>query len=830
MASSRAVLGLPVKWRTFGNGALVDRRRVFALGDVASSFARDGERKLLGHLALVAKSHSSRGEISGQAKLRVLEAPAVENWQILSGVEIPVTCFQLLGVTAQSEKDEIAKVVMELKSSVIEDGYTAGTIVSRQGLLIDVRDKLLFEPEYAGNIKEKVPPKSSLRIPWSWLPGALCLLKEVGEDKMVLEIGQAALQLADAKPYSHDLLLSMTLAECSIAKIGFENNKISEGFEALAYARYLLRSHISLGKMPLLSQIEESLEDLAPACTLELLGLPHVPDNAECRRGALAALQELIRQGLDVEFSCRVQDWPCFLIQAMNKLMASEIVDLLSWDSLAIRRKNKKSIESQNQRIVLDFNCFYLAMIAHIALGFSTRQNEMISRAKTICECLIVSEGAELKFEEAFCSFLLGQGGGMEAVEKLQQLEAIRSSTSRNSLSSLSGMDKDKVVVNQALETWLKDAALSLFLDTHDCSPSMANFFGSPMRILSVGKQKIGTTKSLPSAGNRISNFGLLPDHGTSVAQAAHDNLTNHLDKAFKHLLSVNLQRQMSVGDPTGNISLPSSQLKRNIDFHSKRFWESWFSKGNMAGKIAHTALVGWIVFGAFKLLAMRSGNSKMPYELKTSHPCSTSQITASSHHGSCDSASAFVKRDLMGQLRKFWAIFRGDLKYTNGVGSLQNTWPTDDLSRFSAVAAGTQVHRRQMSIEEAEALVKQWQDIKAEALGPSHQIQLLPNILSESILLKWEELANSAKARSCFWKFVLLQTSILHAKIVSDGGDDEMAEIEAVLEEAAELVDDSEPRKPNYYSTYEVHYILRRQEDGSWRFCGGGIQNQNMT
>lgn len=45
-----------------------------------------------------------------------------------------------------------------------------------------------------------------------------------------------------------------------------------------------------------------------------------------------------------------------------------------------------------------------------------------------------------------------------------------------------------------------------------------------------------------------------------------------------------------------------------------------------------------------------------------------------------------------------------------------------------------------------------------------------------------------------------MLQTSILHAKIVSDGGDDEMAEIEAVLEEAAELVDDSEPKKPNYY------------------------------
>lgn len=48
-----------------------------------------------------------------------------------------------------------------------------------QNLLMDVRDKLLFEAVYAGNVREKVPPKSSLQIPWSWLPAALCLLQEV---------------------------------------------------------------------------------------------------------------------------------------------------------------------------------------------------------------------------------------------------------------------------------------------------------------------------------------------------------------------------------------------------------------------------------------------------------------------------------------------------------------------------------------------------------------------------------------------------------------------------------------------------------------------------
>lgn len=120
------------------------------------------------------------------------------------------------------------------------------------------------------------------------------------------------------------------------------------------------------------------MEELAPACTLELLGMPHSPENAERRRGAIAALRELLRQGLDVETSCRVQDWPCFLSRALNRLMAAEIVDLLLWDDLAITRKNKKSLESQNQRVVIDFNCFYIALIAHVALGFLSRQIELV--------------------------------------------------------------------------------------------------------------------------------------------------------------------------------------------------------------------------------------------------------------------------------------------------------------------------------------------------------------------------------------------------------------------------------------------------------------------
>lgn len=50
------------------------------------------------------------------------------------------------------------------------------------------------------------------------------------------------------------------------------------------------------------------------------------------------------------------------------------------------------------------------------------------------------------------------------------------------------------------------------------------------------------------------------------------------------------------------------------------------------------------------------------------------------------------------------------------------------------------------------------------------------------------------------------MNLSVARAEILLDEvGDGEVAEIDAVLEEAAELVDDSQPKKPSYY-----RYICR--------------------
>ncbi|PNT09264.1 hypothetical protein POPTR_012G035900v4 [Populus trichocarpa] len=762
------------------------------------------------------ESNNSKWILNATTDSRILDNAAAT-----ATVEIPVTCYQVVGVPDKAEKDEIVKSVMQLKNAQVEEGYTMDAVMSRQDLLMDARDKLLFEPEYAGNVREKIPPKSTLRIPWAWLSGALCLLQEVGEEKLVLDIGRAALQHPDAKPYSHDVLLSMALAECAIAKIGFERNKVSLGFEALARAQCLLRCKISLGKMTLLSQIEESLEELAPACTLELLGMLHSPENAERRRGAIAALRELLRQGLDVETSCRVQDWPCFLSQALNRLMATEIVDLLPWDDLALVRKNKKSLESQNQRVVIDYNCFYMAILAHIALGFSSKQTELVNKAKTICECLMASESIDLKFEEALCLFLLGQGNQDQAVEKLQQIESNSNPATR---SLVPGKEiKDVSGAKPSLETWLKDSVLAIFSDTRGCTPSLVSFFGGERRAIASKKSRIAAQVTAPVFHRPLSDIAMKQmDAGETIPYM---NSSQHFRSAVKQLAPTDLQSSLILTKNASgsNVNEPSVQLKRDLGVYNRGTWESWLERGDLVGKISFVGVLGCVVFITFKLSGMNVGRMRIASRLtsdRTSMGTSTLAWTTDSSLDRNVHPVYISQSGIFGRLRNLLSMIKvqfGNRSYTK---RLQGSRLAASIS--SSIAT---ISRKQMPVEEAEALVKHWQAIKAEALGPGHQVHSLSEVLDESMLAQWQALADAAKAQSSYWRFVLLQLSILQAHIFSDGYGVEIAEIEALLEEAAELVDESLQKNPNYYSTYKILYVLKRQDDGSWRFCQGDIQ-----
>ncbi|KAK1431477.1 hypothetical protein QVD17_07936 [Tagetes erecta] len=722
-------------------------------------------------------------------------------------VEIPVTCYQILGIPDKSEKDEIVKSVKHLKMAEIEEGYTIDTIVSRQNLLMDVRDKLLFEAVYAGNVREKVPPKSSLQIPWSWLPAALCLLQEVGEEKLAIDIGRTALQHPDSKPFVHDLLLSMALAECAIAKLNFEKNKISQGFEALDRAQSLLKSKPSLENMTLLSQIEESLEELAPACTLEILGMAHTPENAERRVRAIAALREMLRRGLEVESQSQIEDWSTFLNQALNKLTAAEIVDLLTWDSLANTRKNKKSLESHNQRVVVDTSALYTVMMAHLALGFSSKQIEMIKKAKTICECLVASDGVDLKLEDAFCLFLLGQGDETVVVERLQQLESNLKATSRT---LISGNDiKDASNAKKLLESWVYNAVLGLFSDTRDCSPSVDNFFAGG-KSASEKRNRKKPAQPSPSLNNRPISPSFSSDWRPREDYTSTSRLGSTVGSAVKQLTPSDLLGPPLIANSLKAESYPSVQLKRNLGTRYDKVWEIWLDPNNVVRYMSIMTVAVCIGCATFNLMGVRFLGPRRV----SSWAHSGSRVnTGSLSHGVW--GSAITKGNFIADsLRKLPLMQKKQV----------------DSGYEAEVLKDSRTYARpiSMNVEEAEKLVKKWQSIKADALGPNYQVHNLADVLDESMLLQWKGLAESAKERCCFWRFVLLQLSIIRADILSDERGKEMAEIEALVEEAAELVDDSYQKNPNYYSTYTIRYLLKRKDDGSWRFCEGDIQTHH--
>jgi hypothetical protein len=142
----------------------------------------------------------------------------------------------------------------------------------------------------------------------------------------------------------------------------------------------------------------------------------------------------------------------------------------------------------------------------------------------------------------------------------------------------------------------------------------------------------------------------------------------------------------------------------------------------DVIGKVAYTALLGFALFGTLKLLRFQSGYTK-PVSSTRESAATSSLNKASTSEGSYISSS--VRKQFEKLSKMLWLNSR--LHSTSEVSD-----PSPGSSDVSAVAS---VER--MSLQEAEALVKQWQDIKSEALGPDYQIDMLPEILDGSMLSK---------------------------------------------------------------------------------------------
>ncbi|KAK1392810.1 Plastid division protein [Heracleum sosnowskyi] len=143
------------------------------------------------------------------------------------------------------------------------------------------------------------------------------------------------------------------------------------------------------------------------------------------------------------------------------------------------------------------------------------------------------------------------------------------------------------------------------------------------------------------------------------------------------------------------------------------------------------TAL-GFIFFLTFKLFSVQSGSSRFTsgWALKNPKMDSVVSTTDSSLHQK--RGLAFLKENsIIRKLAQILPSQKVQLRSSSEAGALKTSL-LDNMNSLKAV-----VYQRLMHMEEAETLVKQWQTIKAEALGPNHQVNNHFELLDEAMLVQ---------------------------------------------------------------------------------------------
>lgn len=258
-----------------------------------------------------------------------------------------------------------------------------------------------------------------------------------------------------------------------------------------------------------------------------------------------------------------------------------------------------------------------------------------------------------------------------------------------------------------------------------------ANFFGGEKRIPVNRKSKVAP-QNFPILNHRPMATTLVSERRDFDESLSHMNSSTHLGTAVKQLTPTDLQSPLILGK-TGSgssVSASSVQLKRNLSMHRDKVWDSWFVRG-VLGKITFVAVMGCIVFATLKLTGRKGNGMRTASKRIPSKPNTHTSSMAWSADSSVD-FSAYVKGNgLPGRLKKFLVTFMKQARTCSDAGN----------PRISDLSSSTAVFRRVMSIDEAEDLVKQWQEIKAEALGPSHETHSLSEILDESMLVQVKNL-----------------------------------------------------------------------------------------
>ncbi|KAG2655619.1 hypothetical protein PVAP13_1KG024700 [Panicum virgatum] len=323
---------------------------------------------------------------------------------------LPVDFYKILGAEPHFLGDGIRRAFESQIAKPPQYGYSTEALVGRRQMLQLAHDTLTNQSsrtEYDRALSEDRDTTLTMDVAWDKVPGVLCVLQEAGEAELVLATGEQLLQDRPPKRFKQDVVLAMALAYVDLSRDAMAASPpdVIHCCEVLERALKLLQEDGASNLAPdLLSQIDETLEEITPCCVLELLALPidekHKSKRQEGLQGARNILWSVGRGGIATVGGGFSRE--AFMNEAFLRMTSAEQMDFFS--------KTPNSIPPEWFEI-------YSVALAHIAQAIASKRPQFIMIADDLFEQLqkfnIASQypyenEMDLVLERALCSLLVG--------------------------------------------------------------------------------------------------------------------------------------------------------------------------------------------------------------------------------------------------------------------------------------------------------------------------------------------------------------------------------------------------------------------------------------
>ncbi|KAL1815747.1 hypothetical protein ACET3Z_018321 [Daucus carota] len=708
-------------------------------------------------------------------------------------VSIPIDFYRVLGAKTHFLADGIRRAYEARVSKQPQFGFSENALISRRQIL-EAACETLVNPrskrEYNQSLVEDEFDTIITQVPFDNVPGALCLLQEVGESEVVLQVGESLLRERLGKSFKQDVVLAMSLAYVDFSRdaMALSPPDYVRGCEYLERALKLLQEEGASSLAPdLQAQIDETLEEINPRYVLELLALPLGEEYRTKRAEGLQGVRNILWAvggggATAVSGGFTRED---FMNEAFLSMTAAEQVDLFV--------ATPSNIPAQSFEV-------YGVALALVAQAFTSKKPHLIRDADNLFLQLQQTkvtalgnsmsvyndgENSEIDFalERGICSLLVGEVDeccrwlGLDNENSAYRDPSIIKFVTENST-----VDEENDLLPglcKLLETWLMEVVFPRFRETNDIVFKLGDYYDDPSVLRYLERlERVGASPLAAAAA--IARIG-------AEATAVFDNVKISAIQALKKVFP--LGPEEATVRRQGYDEASRSEIAVELDEYGRQLYPDVSAD---------------IVINA---------EEDRPYDLLEQE-----MIT----HKIKD---ASVKIMVAGVVVGFLTL--AGLKYL----PFRNRYVVLPVDEGSAVASdvinvGSSTDEileevPKMDARLAESLVRKWQSIKSQALGSNHFLGNLSEVLDGQMLKIWEDRAIEIAKNGWSWDYSLTNLNIDSVTISLDG---RRAIIEATLEESAQLIDATHPENNDAYNTsYTTRYEMACSLSG-WKITEGAV------